>query len=107
MLVGAAVFGTFVSVRSSAPSAPDEPSGAGERTSYAVGFSAGAGLRGVVPVSVDDFRQGLLDGLGGDTTQTRVLSRSEFFSAIRQLMKRLSEAELAAVAARIDQEQDH
>jgi hypothetical protein len=76
------------------------------RSSQAVGLSAGAGFRGIQSVSMEDFRAGLLDGLGGGTSETRVMARPELFARIRDVMKRLSEAELAAVAARIDREQD-
>ena len=77
-----------------------------DRTSYAVGLSAGAGFRGVVPVTMDAFRQGLIDGLGGDATQTRVMPRPELFARMRELMKELSDAELAEVSKRIDSMQD-
>jgi hypothetical protein len=104
--IAAALFAIAAALPASAPDSPEVRPGALDRTSYAVGFSAGAGLRGVVPVSVDHFRDGLLDGLGGVATQARVMSRPELFSRIRDLMKRLSDAELAAVAARIDETQD-
>lgn len=78
-----------------------------ERTSYAVGYSAGAGLRDVARLPLDPFRQGLLDGLAGGESSTRVMSRAELFSRIRAVMKRLSDAELARVAERIDETQDH
>jgi len=76
------------------------------RTSWAVGFSTGIGLRDAMALSADEFRQGLVDGLGGEATQARVLTRPELFAAMRDVTKRLTEAELAAVSARIDEEQD-
>jgi hypothetical protein len=77
------------------------------RASYAVGVSAGAGFRGVMPVSLADFRQGLVDGLGDEAAQVRVLSRPELFLEIRNVMRRLSDAELALVAARLDAEAEY
>jgi hypothetical protein len=78
-----------------------------ERASYALGLSTGASFRGVLPMQTAALRQGLADGLGGEATQYRLMSRPELFARIRRVMKRLSAAELAAVAARIDAEQEH
>jgi hypothetical protein len=89
------------------PGTPTEAEhGAVERASRAIGISTGTALRGVVPLSLEDFRRGLIDGLRGPGTETQVMSRVELFARIRELTKRLNDAEIAAVAARIDRSQD-
>lgn len=70
-----------------------------------LGYSTGAGFRGVVPILPDELRQGLLDGLGEETA-ARVMSRPELFARIRRVMQRLGDAELAALSARIDESQN-
>jgi hypothetical protein len=79
---------------------------AADRASYAIGISAGAGLRGVARVSLDDLRRGLIDGLAESGRQTGIMSRAELFSRLREVTKRLSDSELEAISARIDRSQD-
>ncbi|MEW6268828.1 MAG: hypothetical protein AB1689_05970 [Thermodesulfobacteriota bacterium] len=76
------------------------------RASYAVGFATGRDFRGILPPALAPFEQGLRDGLAGPPRDARVMSRPELFARIRGTMKLLGDAELAAVAARIDESQD-
>jgi hypothetical protein len=77
------------------------------RTSYAVGFSTGASFRDLLPVSIGHFHQGLLDGLGGEATRTRVMARPELMARLRLLLERVADAERMEVARRIDREAEH
>jgi hypothetical protein len=76
------------------------------RRSWAIGYSTGAGLRDVAPVSSDDFRRGLAEGLRGGASATRTLSRAERFALLRDTTARLAEARLEEIARRLDQEED-
>lgn len=87
--------------------APRAQGDARATTSYAIGLSAGAALRGVVDARVDAFRRGLVDGLADDARHTSVMSRPERFARLREAMRRLSEAEIAAVSSRLDESADH
>lgn len=76
------------------------------RASSAIGLSAGAGFRGVIEVDRASFRRGLLDGLAAGTDGERGMSRPEYFARIRAVTRLLSEAELAAIAHRVDETRD-
>lgn len=76
------------------------------RASRAVGVSAGAGFRGVMSIDIDAFRRGLRDGLAGKPSAETPMSRAERFARMRDVMRRLGEAEVAEVAERLDQDRD-
>jgi len=103
VLGGALAFGALALLREERSPTADE---ATERASRAVGFSAGADFRGVVPVDLDAFRRGLLDGLAGEPARPAAMSRAERFAHMRDVMRRLGEAEVAEVAERLDQDRD-
>ncbi|HEY8515460.1 MAG TPA: FKBP-type peptidyl-prolyl cis-trans isomerase N-terminal domain-containing protein [Candidatus Binatia bacterium] len=84
--------------------APDDSALA--RTSYALGYATGRDFRDALPITPDAFAQGLRDGLAGPPHDASVMSRVERFERMRQAMKALSDAELAAIAASIDENQD-
>jgi hypothetical protein len=88
------------------PTTSDAGAGRADRTSYAVGLSAGRDFGRVAGFAPEFLRQGLLDGLGAEASEQRIMSRPERFTHIREMMKRLSDAELAAVAARIERDQE-
>jgi hypothetical protein len=76
------------------------------RASRAVGISAGAGFRGVMSIDLEAFRRGLRDGLAGEAAAETPLSRPERFARMRDVMRRLGEAEVAEVAERLDHDRD-
>jgi len=103
LLGGALAFGVVALQRGDRAAAGAD---ARARASLAVGLSAGAGLRGVVSIDLDAFRRGLLDGLDGHAAREAVMSRPERFERMRDVLRRLGEAEIAEVAERLDQERD-
>lgn len=86
-----------------APAGMDDPVA---RRSWAIGFSTGAGARDVAPVSIDEFRRGLADGLRGEAHATRTMPRPERIALIRDLHARIAEARLDAIASRLDQDEE-
>lgn len=75
--------------------------GAGWNTGYAVGFSSAHGLRSLGPIPVSAFAQGLEDGLSGTPRQGVDMARPEFTARMRDVLRRMAEAQAAAVAAEI------
>jgi len=76
------------------------------RASWAVGLSAGAGLRGALEPAPEALRRGLVDGLAHGMATTPVMERRETYERVREVLQRLSDAELAAIAARVDEARD-
>ena len=99
---------SLLALAATLPSAPraGRDADAVERASWAVGVSAGSGFRGVVDVELEAFRRGLRDGLAGAPHDRRGMTRPEYLARIRHAMKLLADAELATVAARIDESPD-